>query len=98
MDLTQTLLSGEAPLRKSFRAAVTPVVLLKQQLTLALHALRKQASFASTLSSSQALLSPPHTPPPSLLTGLMGGLHLPALSWLLLGGKEAHPDGFQQFS
>lgn len=35
---------------------------------------------------------------PPLLEGLMGGLHLPALSWLLLGGKEAHPDGFQQFS
>lgn len=38
----------------------------------------------------------PH--PLSLLVGLMGGLRLPALSWLLLGGKEAHPDGFQQFS
>lgn len=39
-----------------------------------------------------------HSHPLSLLVGLMGGLHLPALSWLLLRGKEAHPDGFQQFS
>lgn len=89
MDSRSALLLGEAPLRKSCRAVLWQWLIwlsyaLKTSL-LCLHPFLRP----STSSHPHALL---------LLRGLMGGLHLSALSWLLLGGKEAHPDGFQQLS
>lgn len=94
MDFALALPSGEAPLKKPYRAAAVTTVVLGQGLSWVLCALRKETSFPLPFPAAKHYISPP---PPSLPVGLTGGLHLPALRWLLLGGKEAHPDGFQQF-
>lgn len=94
MDFALALTSAEAPLKKPYGTTPITFVVLRQGLSQFLHALRKETSSPLPFPAAKQYISPQ---PSSLPVGLTAGLHLPALRWLLLGGKEAHPDGFQQF-